>query len=54
MVIAVIAASSFVYYCYRYPYGWSHCCDKVLSFALLQYAEDHDGWLAMQATAELA
>jgi hypothetical protein len=32
--------------CYRrqYPYGWSHCCDKQLAFALLDYADRHDGW----------
>src|SRR5581483_10345159 len=24
-----------------YPYGWSHCCDKQLMFALLNYAEEH-------------
>jgi hypothetical protein len=28
----------------QYPYGWSHCCDKILMNALHQYAERHDGW----------
>jgi len=27
----------------RYPYGWSHCCDKQLMFALADYARAHDG-----------
>jgi hypothetical protein len=28
---------------HRYPYGWSHCCDKALSMALWQYADKHNG-----------
>ena len=28
----------------HYPYGRTHCCDKALHMALLQYAESHDGW----------
>lgn len=43
-IIAVLVALGFIYYHYRYPYGWSHCCDKMLGFALLQYSEEHDGW----------
>ena len=31
------------YYQSRYPYGWSHCCDKQLWFALRQYADEHGG-----------
>jgi hypothetical protein len=27
----------------RYPYGWSHCCDKQLSMALHLYADEHGG-----------
>ena len=27
----------------HYPYGWSHCCDKGLMFALLNYADQHGG-----------
>ncbi|HET6574538.1 MAG TPA: hypothetical protein VFG68_13100 [Fimbriiglobus sp.] len=27
----------------RYPYGWSHCCDKQLSMALRWYADEHGG-----------
>lgn len=29
---------------YEFPYGRSHNCDKMISFALLQYADAHDGW----------
>jgi len=28
---------------HRYPFGWSHSCDKGLMFALDQYATDHNG-----------
>jgi hypothetical protein len=27
----------------RYPYGWSHCCSKILYMALHEYAEAHGG-----------
>jgi hypothetical protein len=43
LVIGVMGALSYGYYRQRFPYGWSHCCDKCLMFALHQYAEDHDG-----------
>ena len=37
----------------HYPYGWSHCCDKALYTALLQYADSHDGWFPRgEATPE--
>ena len=53
-VIAVLTALGYAYFHYRYPYGWSHCCDKVLAFALLQYADEHDGWFPRgEATPEL-
>lgn len=32
-----------IWYHYTFPYGWSHCCDIQLAFALQQYAEDHGG-----------
>jgi hypothetical protein len=28
---------------WKYPYGWSHCCDKALYIALARYAQDHGG-----------
>jgi hypothetical protein len=43
LILSVIGALGYGYYCYLFPYGWSHCCDKGLMFALQQYAEDHDG-----------
>lgn len=29
---------------YQFPYGHTHHCDKMISFALLRYAEQHEGW----------
>lgn len=29
---------------YKYPYGWTHCCDKGVYLALVSYAAAHDGW----------
>jgi hypothetical protein len=43
-VVAILAAAGYVYYHQRYPHGWSHCCDKQLMFALLDYADRHGGW----------
>ena len=43
-VVAVLAAAGFAYHLRRYPHGWSHCCDKQLAMALLEYADRHDGW----------
>ncbi|HZU36861.1 MAG TPA: hypothetical protein VFA18_13160 [Gemmataceae bacterium] len=40
-VALVIAYGAFIKW--EFPYGWSHCCDKQLMFALHQYAEDHNG-----------
>lgn len=40
-LLAILAALGFGWYCYRYPYGRSHCCDINLMFALHQYAEEH-------------
>src|SRR4051794_37428248 len=42
--VAAVTASGFAYHRHRYPYGWSHCCDKGLRMGLLQYADQHDGW----------
>ena len=42
-----------VYMRWKYPYGWSHCCDKGLMLSLYQYAEDHGGaYPAGEATPE--
>jgi hypothetical protein len=46
-VVAIVAAAGFAlqaYQHYKYPYGWSHCCDKALANELSFYANDHDGW----------
>jgi hypothetical protein len=43
-VTVVLAATGFAYHRHHYPYGWSHCCDKQLMFALCRYADRHDGW----------
>jgi hypothetical protein len=44
VVAPVVAAFGYGCYQHKYPYGHSHCCDKGLGFALLQYADEHDGW----------
>jgi hypothetical protein len=52
-LLGVVAVLGYCYYRYRFPYGWSHCCDKCLMFALHEYAEDHGGTFpAGQPTAE--
>ncbi len=33
-----------IHHNHRYPYGWSHCCDKQLFFSLQEYADGHNGW----------
>ena len=43
-VVAVLVAAGLTYRQHRYPYGWSHCCDKQLVLALITYADRHDGW----------
>ncbi len=42
-VILLGVAIGFGLYHYRFPYGWSHCCDILLGRALVDYAEDHGG-----------
>lgn len=42
-VVAALFLAGSVYRRYKFPYGWSHCCDKALMFALQQYAEEHGG-----------
>jgi hypothetical protein len=43
-VVALLALAGWAYHRQQYPFGWSHCCDKQLMFALLNYAERHGGW----------
>ena len=33
----------YVYLPWKYPYGWSHSCDKVLELCLTNYADAHGG-----------
>jgi hypothetical protein len=45
-VLAVVVAlplGGYLLYCYRYPYGQSHCCILAFSLAFEQYAEGHHG-----------
>jgi hypothetical protein len=37
-VVAIVAAAGLAYYRHHYPFGSSHCCDKQLMFALLDFA----------------
>ena len=43
IIIIVGAVSFYVYWQNKYPYGWSHCCDKGLYFLLVRYADEHGG-----------
>lgn len=36
-------AGGWLWYRWKYPYGRSHSCDKLLWFALLDYADDNGG-----------
>src|SRR5262249_19703593 len=41
------------YRAWKYPYGESHCCDKVMMLALAEYADEHGGaYPAGKATPE--
>jgi len=44
-VCILTAIFGFARYRYHqnYPYGWSHCCETQLSFALRDYADRHGG-----------
>ncbi len=39
----LLIGGGWAYYAWKFPYGWSHSCDKQLMFALHQYAEEHGG-----------
>jgi hypothetical protein len=56
VVVAFLAGGGLAYrsyHAYRYPYGWSHCCDAQLMFALMGYADRHEGWFPRgEATPE--
>jgi hypothetical protein len=55
-VLAIVGAGVVAVYAgyrYTYPYGWSHCCSKVLGMELHSYADEHNGkFPAGQATPE--
>lgn len=42
-VVAALAAAGAVYYRATFPYGRSHCCIDLMSFALEEFAREHDG-----------
>jgi len=44
IVLDVLLLAFIGWFHYQFPYGYSHCCDIVLSMALEDYAEKHDGW----------
>src|SRR5262245_107409 len=41
--LGTILGLGYAWYWHRYPYGWSHSCDKCLMFALDEYAREHGG-----------
>ncbi len=42
VVLLSLIGSAYAYFRSAYPYGWTHVCDTQLSFALRDYAENHD------------
>lgn len=43
LALLILLGAGWSFYCWKFPYGWSHSCDKQLMFALYQYAEEHGG-----------
>ena len=43
LVPAILAATGYGWYCFSFPYGYTHCCLKQLGMALDSYAESHQG-----------
>ncbi len=53
IVVAVFAGLGVAYHHHQYPYGQSHCCDKMIAISLSMYADNHDGWFPRgEATPE--
>jgi hypothetical protein len=53
VALLLVVATGWAAYRWRYPYGWSHCCDKQIVIALIHYANTHDGrFPAGEATPE--
>lgn len=52
-VIVLFVMAVYDWIRYRYPFGWSHTCDKILNLSLVMYADKHDGWFPRgEATPE--
>ena len=43
IVIAVVTLAGYSWHHRMYPYGGSHCCIIAMNFALMEYAETHEG-----------
>jgi hypothetical protein len=41
LISAVLASGGWLCHRWIYPYGWSHCCDKQLMLALMNYSDVH-------------
>jgi hypothetical protein len=53
LLLTALPVGGFLYHQWKFPYGWSHSCDKCLMFALHQYADEHGGaYPAGEATPE--
>ena len=44
VILLGVLVAWYIRHSYRFPYGRSHSCDKIMSFALLQCADRHAGW----------
>jgi hypothetical protein len=52
-IVAALTCGPWAWYRWTFPYGYSHCCDSCLKFALDAYADKHGGvYPAGQATPE--
>jgi hypothetical protein len=50
---AAFALTGWSYYLWMFPYGYDHCCDICLYFALETYADEHGGFFpGAQSTSE--
>ena len=52
-LFGMLVGGAKLYVAWKYPYGPSHCCDKILSMGLWRYAEEHGGaYPTGEATSE--
>lgn len=45
LILSLVVLGGFATYRRMFPYGWSHCCSKIIGQQLRGYALEHNGWL---------